>query len=86
MEWISVKDKLPEARRSIIVYMPKVETFKGMGSIYTTLITWTTYDNEDYEDGTLLCDYSVGFSPTFEFLDGTISHWMYYPEPPEEYK
>jgi len=74
-KWISVKDKLPERRKIILLYNNKFEDF-----FIGYLDSWILWDDFFwyYYDSCRLCVYRDKYP--FE----QISHWMPLPKAPEE--
>lgn len=70
MEWISVKDKLPEEN----VY---VLGLNKEGSFYIVCYCTTNKDRYNY-DG-----WEYNLCPCCDFVDGKFTHWMPLPEPPK---
>jgi hypothetical protein len=74
MEWINVKDQLPEIGREVIVFSPNSNDGTGRVTALTRLIR--------YEEATqFYWDNSYGGSNIY--IQSAITHWMPLPEPPK---
>ena len=71
MEWISVKDRLPEFNVDVLVY--------AVGKDDDKVITITSYTNAKYGLGI------TGWITPWQyfFYNYSITHWMPLPEPPK---
>ena len=81
MEWISVKDRLPEDNKNIICYIKNpvqgdLEVFEGSIS-HESGYQSTTYWNVHYS---LTTGY---YEATEHEVTAAVTHWMPLPEPPK---
>ncbi len=67
MEWISVKDRLPEVAIEVLVFAPDCRVIGNtlIGKYFPSENTWTVYDFHDSK------------------LDEDVTHWQPIPEPPK---
>jgi len=73
MNWISVKDKLPEVHLDVLIYIPWLKDHFDSSSY---IVGYLEYDE---------CIYFNNFQDNIERIDiKYISHWMPLPEPPKE--
>ena len=70
MNWISVKDRLPENINYVFIYCPGLDIDKDL------IIGWYS---EKYCKGWFMKGHS---SPTLKEKLKKVSHWMEFPEPP----
>lgn len=70
MEWISVKERMPEPEKPVLVF----DDFGDMTTAYLHNYSWGTTDWHLCETGSYADDADV---------DGTVTHWMPLPEPPK---
>lgn len=71
--WISVKDRLPNIKERVFVYIPKPDNH------YNIEIAYISEGNDDCPYW-VLRDKSQFYSTRFHY----ISHWMPMPEPPQD--
>jgi len=74
MEWISVKDRLPEHKQDVLLY-----AFEAIENVYYTVVGYPDFDCNKWEiDGYLdtVSNYSIEG-------DERITHWMPLPKPPK---
>lgn len=72
MEWISVKDRLPELQLSVLLYKESVGGYKWFEVGY--LNSYTTSVNRIYPEWVVNGKYG----------ESEYSHWMPLPEPPKQ--
>lgn len=85
MEWISVKDRLPQEGAEILLYREDAGVFSGK---YTSLAEELTDKQlEDFEGSDHIYDaffFAIDFTGyTLLDSDEEPSHWMQLPSPPE---
>lgn len=71
MEWISVKDRLPEDYEKVIAYCNKTNKY------FVGFARKSSYSGDTYW---LL----VGASGAVYYVKSKVTHWMPLPEPPKE--
>ena len=75
MNWISVKDRLPEEDGIYIVYANDEGCSYGEGIWYDRVVTCAEWAFNDW----------IWYEGSHEYsLCGIVTHWMPLPEPPEE--
>ena len=87
MEWISVKDRLPDDEQDVLLFTETVETYgrhKERKKIYHNIFygycdsgNWLT----SYCHG---CEYIEKMNEKFPDEHITVTHWMPLPDPPKE--
>lgn len=85
MEWISVKDKLPDEEQEVLLYTEEIESYGRYGKrkkIYHNVYRGY-FDGEEwitiYCHG---CEYIFKMNEKYQNEHIEVTHWMPLPEPP----
>jgi len=74
-EWISVKDKLPEPKEYVLLWLPSVGT--GCTAIGCRDTPIGTKNSDYYADSN-----TDWYARQYRYRDYEVTHWMPLPEPP----
>ncbi len=80
MEWISVKDELPEDEQVIDVWMPEI---KKKNKRLENIIFYKRYSLLDYRKN-FFFQWNFNNETTIFLEENRITHWMPLPKPPNQ--
>lgn len=87
MDWISVKDRLPDEEKDVLLLVREVERYGRRGkkrNVYRWIFTGLRADGEwatTYCNGYRLIQQE---NEKNTYCEHTVTHWMPLPEPPKE--
>lgn len=86
MEWISVKDKLPEEEQDVLIFTKTVEIYgkhKERKKTYYNVYCGY-YDGDEWLTSYCYgCEYIERMNEKYKNEKIVVTHWMPLPEPPE---
>ena len=87
MEWISVRDRLPEEKEPVIILLQDGQIFRGEIRNRQSLPEWWYYyDAGDTDTDMLGLLYYAGGTDGMWFRENPVIAWLPLPEPPKEEK
>lgn len=85
MEWISVKERLPEEKEPVIILLRDGQVFRGEIRNRQSLPEWWYYyDAGDTDTDMLGLLYYAGGTDGMWFRENPVIAWLPLPEPPQE--
>ncbi len=87
MEWISVKDRLPENGRNVLICIENVEIYgrhNELKNIQRLILCGYHYDGVWLTAHCHGCEYIEKMNEKFPDEHITVTHWMPLPDPPKE--